>query len=125
MRMSLLPLFPGYIFLFCEAQQRHWVFRTNKVAQLIQVPRPDQLVSQLRQIQHVIQNENGIELTDVLSRGKRVRVAYGPMKGIEGTVIKKRNRNQLEIAVDAIGRGIRVSIAADMLEPVPRRHQSS
>ncbi len=118
-RMSLLPLFPGYIFLRFEGQQRQIVLRTNRIVQLIQVLRPSELIHQLRQIQIVTQHENQLELVDVLSRGKRVRVAFGPMKGLEGTVVKKRGRHQLEIAVNAIGSGIRISIPADMLEAVP------
>ena len=117
--MSILPLFPGYIFLYFDEKQRQKVLRTNKIVQLIQVLRPSELIHQLRQIQMVIQHENELELVDVLSRGKRVRVAFGPMKGLEGTVVKKRSRHQLEIAVNAIGSGIRISISADMLEVVP------
>jgi len=55
---------------------------------------------------------------DFLSKGRKVRIAYGPMKGIEGVVIKKKNRNLLEISVDAIGQGLRISIKPEMLEPL-------
>ena len=47
-----LPLFPGYVFARLNPQERVLMLRTNLVVRTIDVPRPREMIHQLRQIAH-------------------------------------------------------------------------
>ena len=53
-----------------------------------------------------------------LAPGNRVRVCQGPLMGMEGTVLVRRNSVRLLIAVDFLQQGASIEIEDFLLEPV-------
>jgi Transcription termination factor nusG len=115
---SYAPLFPGYLFLCGSEEQCSRARTTNRVAKVLRVLEPSQLVEELRQIQRLI--EAGLPLTfeDRLAPGKRVRVRHGALAGLEGTVLTRRGKTRLVVSVNFIQQGASVEVEDVLLEPL-------
>jgi transcription antitermination factor NusG len=120
-RMNVqLPLFPGYVFVRLALRDRLQVLRTPGVAQLVgfngtPAALPEEEIEALkkgfvcgvRAVPHPF-----------LSVGQRVRVKAGPLEGIEGIVVRRKNRLRLIISLDLIHRATAVEVEAADLERV-------
>ncbi|MFP4257291.1 MAG: transcription termination/antitermination NusG family protein, partial [Desulfobacterales bacterium] len=109
-RYSLVPVFPGYIFLRADDSDRHTVFRTNQIATIIEVPDPDTLVHELKQIRAALTGDMPVYPVDFLSVGQRVRVKKGPMKDVEGVIVRKDRHFRLVLSVTAIAQSVSVEL---------------
>lgn len=117
-RYSLVPVFPGYIFLKADDRDRFTALRTNHIACIIEVPDPDTLVHELKHIRKALTGNMPVYPVDFLSVGQRVRVKKGPMKGVEGVIIRKDRHFRLVLSVSAIARSLSVELDEDMVERI-------
>jgi len=53
-----------------------------------------------------------------LSVGRRVRVKAGPLEGLQGVVVRRKNRLRLVISLDLIHRAAAVEVEAADLERI-------
>ncbi|MCF8111701.1 MAG: hypothetical protein K9J85_09460 [Desulfobacteraceae bacterium] len=118
LRYSLVPVFPGYIFLKADDNDRYTALRTNHIARFIEVPDPDTLVYELKQIRTALTGDLPVYPIDFLTVGQRVRVKKGPMKDVEGVIIRKDRHFRLVLSVTAIAQSISVELDADMVERI-------
>lgn len=117
-RLSHVPLFTSYVFVQGTEEQRHQALTTNCVSRCLAVPNTAQLLHDLRQIRHLIQLNMPITIEARLAPGRRVRVKSGPMLGLEGTVLKRRGRDWLVVAVEFLGQGASVMLEDFQVEPL-------
>lgn len=117
-RTSHLPLFPNYVFFQGDEDQRYQSLATGCVIRCLPVADPVSFVQDLRQINRLI--TSGVSLTpeDQLQVGLRVRVKNGPLLGLEGTVMQRRNGRHLLVEVNLIQRGASLELGEWELEPV-------
>jgi transcription antitermination factor NusG len=54
-----------------------------------------------------------------MKEGARVRVTAGPLIGMEGFVVERKNECRLVVSVDLLGRSVSTEIDAASLEPLP------
>ena len=97
-----LPLFPGYLFVRLPLCDRLRVLRTPSVVRIVEfsgqaAALPDQEIETLRR---GLTRELGIEPYLYLKVGRRVRVETGPLQGLEGILVSKKNRSRFVISVD-------------------------
>ena len=111
-----LPLFPGYVFTKLTPNDRLEMLRTNLVVNTIYVPRPREMIHQLRQIAHVSRKGPQIRPAHPFKEGDYVRVAYGPMRGTEGYVKREGAHATLCLNVDMLGAAVEVSVSPLDLE---------
>lgn len=114
-RISVIPLFPGYIFFRGTNQTRYEALVTGRIAQVIPVEDQISLNNELRSIALACVVEKNLELCDLVREGQRARIVFGPFAGVEGIVLDKKSRIRLILAVQAIGQAIRVEIGTDQL----------
>ncbi|MEX0679286.1 MAG: transcription termination/antitermination NusG family protein [Pirellulales bacterium] len=117
-RESYVPLFASYVFAFGSETERHKALATNCVSRCLQVPDGAQLVHDLRQIRHLIELDAPLTVEARIEPGRRVRVRSGSMAGLEGTVIKRRGRDWLVVAVEFLGQGASVLLEDFQVEPL-------
>jgi transcription antitermination factor NusG len=115
-----LPLFPGYVFVHLALRDRLRVLQTPSVARLVgfggqPAALPDQEIEPLRQ---GLTGELRIEPHPYLKVGRRARVRSGPLQGLEGILVRKRNGSRFVISLDLIMRSAAVEIDVAELEPV-------
>jgi transcription antitermination factor NusG len=53
-----------------------------------------------------------------LAPGRRVRIRQGPLMGLEGTVVERRNGRRLFVAVDFLQQGASIDLDDFVLEPL-------
>ncbi len=107
-----LPLFPGYVFVHLALRDRLRVLQTPSVVRLVgfsgqPAALPDQEIEALRQ---GLTHEMRIEPHPYLKLGNRVRVKIGPLQGLEGILVRKKNRTRFVISLDLIMRSVAVEI---------------
>jgi len=115
---SLLPLFPGYLFLYGDDYERVEALQGNHLANILQVPDQWTMEQDLRQLYQMLSSGLPVvpEPTHVV--GSKVRILAGPLKGIVGTVIRRGNRDHFVALVHFLGRGATIDLRDWQVEPV-------
>lgn len=106
------PLFSCYVFVNIALRNRLDVLQTDGAVNLVAfngIPAkiPEQ---QIEAIRYVLSEVKSVEQADFFQHGQKVRVEHGPLKGIEGTVVVKKNQHRLVIAIDAIHQAVSIEI---------------
>jgi transcription antitermination factor NusG len=117
-RYSLIPVFNGYLFFRADDFERHKAMRSNHIANILDVGDEKKLITELSQIQKALSGNTKVYPYDFIRKGQWVRVKNGPLKGVEGRIVRKDNNCRLVISVESIMQAIAVSIDADHVEPL-------
>ncbi len=115
---SYIPLFTGYMFLFGDDDERLRTLQTNRISRILDVEDTETLVYDLRQIQQLIASGAPLTVESRLEPGDRVRVKHGPFAGVEGTVLQRRGKTRLLVAVNFLQQGASVEVDDFYLEPI-------
>jgi transcription antitermination factor NusG len=120
-RMKLqLPLFPGYVFVRLALRERLKVLQVPGVARLISfngqpAALPDNEIEVLRA---GFATQLRAEPHPYLTVGRRVRVKHGPLGGVEGILIRKKNAYRVVLSLDLIMQSASVEVDASDLERI-------
>jgi transcription antitermination factor NusG len=107
---SLLPLFPGYMFLRGNDYDRVEARRGNHLARALDVPDQESLERDLRQIHQLLSSGLPVAPEPSYVVGTKVRILAGPLNGIVGTVIRRDGRDRFVALVHFLGRGARITL---------------
>jgi len=119
-RVSYVPLFPSYVFLYGSTDQRYQALATNCVSRCLEVSDPGRLAYVLRQIQRLIEADAPLTPEARLRPGMRVRIRSGALVGLEGTILKRRGETRLLVAVEFLQRGASILLEDYEVEEVCR-----
>ncbi len=97
-----------------EAREAAW--RTNRVANVLEVVDQQQLRTELTQVYRVVESGESVALYPALRAGQRCRVAGGPLRGLEGIVIRQGRQWRMHLAVTMLGQSAVVEVDAAYLE---------
>ena len=109
-RHSYVPLFPGYVFAPVDDEQRRDALATNTIARWLPIPDEQLLVSDLRAIKRLIDSEHPLTPEARIEPGQFVRVKSGPLRGVEGIVLKRRGEQRLMVAVRFLNQGASIEL---------------
>lgn len=109
-RASYVPLFPGYVFSLVDDEQRRAALATNTVARWIPIVDERMLVDDLRAIKRLIDTEKPLTPEARIEPGQSVRVRTGALRGLEGTVVKRRGAERLVVAVRFLNQGASIEL---------------
>ena len=109
-RSSYVPLFPGYVFSHVDDEQRRAALATNTVARWIPIVDERMLVDDLRAIKRLIDTEKPLTPEARIEPGQAVRVRTGALRGLEGTVVKRRGAERLVVAVRFLNQGASIEL---------------
>jgi transcriptional antiterminator RfaH len=115
---SLLPLFSGYLFFCGNEDERSELWRTDRVANLIEVKDQEKLLKELLQIEQALRAGAPLTPHKYIKTGQKCRVMAGPLLGLHGVVVKTRGATRLVLQVDILGQAASVEIDVDMIEVV-------
>jgi transcription antitermination factor NusG len=115
-----LPLFPGYVFVQLALKDRLQVLQTSGVVQLVSVngkpaPLADLEVEALRT---ALARNIVAEPHPYLRLGRRVRVGNGPLAGLEGILVRRKDRFRVVLSVHLIERSVAVEVDESEIQPV-------
>jgi len=116
-----LPLFPNYVFVHIDPSDRVRVLEVPGVLSLVGfgrtlAPLSDFEIEALRSCV----GQRRIEPHPYLVIGERVRIKAGPMAGMQGVLVRKKNNFRVVLALDAIMQCVAVEVDADDLEPAAK-----
>jgi transcription antitermination factor NusG len=115
-----LPLFPGYVFVHLALQNRLRVLQVPGVVRLVgfdghPVTVPEEEVLRVRRF---LDEGFRAEPHKYLQAGRHVRVKNGPLEGMEGIIVRRKNGCRLVISFALIQRSMAVEVDAADLEAV-------
>jgi transcription antitermination factor NusG len=115
-----LPLFPGYVFVHMALKDRLQVLRLPGVVQLVSfngkpAALPDIEIETLRE--RLIRNVHA-EPHPYLKIGRHVRVHSGPMAGLEGILVRRKDKFRVVVSIHMIQRSIAVEVDECEIEPI-------
>jgi len=112
------PVFAGYLFVLADSTGRALVRQHQRVANVLEVGDQATLISQLEQIKLALEQNEAFELFPHLAAGMKVVVQAGPLKGVEGYVVRLKNKTRIVLNIDFIQQALAVEVEAEWLLPV-------
>jgi transcription antitermination factor NusG len=115
-----LPLFPGYIFCKFDVTDRFPLLVIPGVKSVVSfggtpMPVPEQ---EIVAVQRVVNSGMQYGPWPWISAGQAVQVKYGPLRGLEGTVVQVKKNCHLIVSVNMLQRCVSVEIDRDCVMPV-------
>ena len=115
------PLFKSYCFAKFSLHDKIKALSQKGVVTVVHfkdqyIPVPDSVINSLK-----ILTENKVKLDPCpyAKVGDRIAIKKGPLKGVEGCILEKRNRNtSLVISVEAIASSVQCVVDVDFVELV-------
>jgi transcriptional antiterminator RfaH len=114
-------LFPRYLFIHLDTQSDNWgpIRSTFGVASLVRFGSdpaqvPDELVAHLK----AQEGQEGLhEWAEAKMKvGDRVRVAEGPLKGVEGILLAKTGQERVMLLLEMLGKEVRTHLTTSQIE---------
>lgn len=107
---SILPLFPGYMFLHADERTRLEAFRGNTLVQALDVVDQEGLDRDLRQIHRMLASGLTVVPEPVHPIGTRVRILAGPLQGLVGIVTRRGKSHRFVATVRFLEQGAAVEL---------------
>jgi hypothetical protein len=116
---STLPLFPNYLFVRTDDDGRSKLLESGSVANSLEVHDQQRLHSDLARIHSLM--STGVPMTPEarLQPGMRVTITAGPLRGLEGTILRHGKNLRLLLGVHFMQQGVSVEVESWMVTPVP------
>src|ERR1700722_4363988 len=113
-----LALFPGYVFVRMALTSKLLVLQLSGVVRLVAFNgQPAALpTAEIEALQALWSSELKVEPHPYLCAGRRVRVHNGPMQGLEGIIVRRKDRCRVIFSIDLIMRSVAVEVDEADLE---------
>ena len=114
------PLFGGYVFVHTTSNDRIDSLQVDGVVRMIGFGGKPSIIpdDQIESIKRFLTEGFRFEPIDYLVKGDRVKVTYGPLMGVEGKLVEKRNERRFVISIEAIRQSIAVEIDPGLLRKI-------
>jgi transcriptional antiterminator RfaH len=116
-RVTLAPLFSGYLFIWGNSLQRRTALATNRIVASHRVGDDAELSEQLWTLADLIEKGIPLRVEERLIAGQRVRVKSGILKDKQGTILKRQGKTRLFVLVNELLGGVSLEIDQYLLEP--------
>src|ERR1700675_257031 len=115
-----LPLFPCYVFLKGGIERRLQILTTPGIYGLVSSAGQPAAIPdiEIEAIRRVIESGTRVEAHPFLKCGNWVRVKCGPLTGIEGILVRKKNTSRLVLSVEVLGTAAAIEVAAFQVEAI-------
>lgn len=116
-----VPLFPGYVFVREGPARWLQILTTAGVSSIVSCAgRPTGIpFSEIEAVRRIVESALHIEPHPFLKCGDWVRVKYGPIAGVEGILLRKKNVTRLVLSVEILGKSAAVEVDATLVERIP------
>ena len=118
-KLQSLPLFPGYLFVRTTCHRKLHVLTTPGVHMILH--RGQEIATipdhEIEAIQRAVSTPAKVEPHPYLTCGTRVRVKCGPLEGVQGILVRKKNVSRLVLSVDMLAQSVSVEVCAADVEP--------
>lgn len=107
-----MPLFPGYVFVRLALRDRLQLLQIPGVVQLVNFNgHPASLPEEdVQAIRNCLGRGRKVEPHPYLRAGLRLRVISGPLQGLEGILLRRKNKTRFILSFDLIMRSVAVEV---------------
>jgi len=114
MAKVLLPLFPSYVFVHGGLDRWLQIVATPGLCTVVGFASGPAAIpaDEIEAVRRLIERSTSVEPHPFMKCGDRVRVKSGPLAGLEGILVRRRNAFRLVISVEMLGRSASVEIDA-------------
>lgn len=118
-----LPLFPSYVFLRGGLDRWLQIVTTPGIHAVVGSTSGPAVVEreEIEAVRLMIEGAPSVEPCPFLKSGDRVRVKSGPLAGLEGILVRKRNIFRFVISVEMLGKSASVEIDSTAVESIGPR----
>jgi len=118
-----LPLFPGYAFCRFGSQERSLVLKTPGVTSVVGNGRMPLAIDdeEIARLQRVVESGLSLQPWAFLEAGDKARVACGPLRGVEGIVVRAKNRDRMVVSITLLRRAVAVEVDREWLSALSGR----
>lgn len=114
------PLFPGYIFSRFDVYRRLPILQTPGVIQIVgrgrqPLPIPEQ---EMESVRRLVTAQADARPHPFLKEGDFVRVQTGPLKGVEGILVRRKGRHQLVVSIQLLQRSVAAEVHLADIRPL-------
>ena len=122
-----VPLFPGYLFVREGLDRWLQILSTAGVSSIVSCGgRPAAIpFSEIEAVRQIVESTLRVEPHPFLKSGDWVRVKYGPIAGVEGILLRKKNAARLVLSVEMLGKSAAVEVDATHVERIPTKALNS
>jgi transcription antitermination factor NusG len=115
-----LPLFSGYVFCRFDFAERIPVLDTPGVARIVGFGNGPAPVAdaEIAAIKMVVASRLPVRPWPHLKPGDRVRIEDGPLRGVEGVLLKEKESLRLVLGVELLQRSIAVELEPESIVPL-------
>lgn len=112
------PLFPNYLFVYTYAHELYSIKRLPQVVNYVTFGGEPSTISEkeIEGIRRMLGLGCAITVETKFSKGERVRIISGPLKGHEGVLVKQHSRSKFGIQLKAINHSVFIDISLVELE---------
>jgi transcription antitermination factor NusG len=120
LRQLDLPLFPSYIFIHGGLDRRLAIMTTSGVQTIVGDGEQAGIVTaaEIEAIRNLLETRLAVEPCPFLKLGDRVRVVYGPLAGLEGILVRKKNQCRLVLSIDLLQQSVAAEVDVDAVERI-------
>lgn len=119
-KVVMLPLFPCYVFIQGCFDRHLQVVSTPGIHGFVccagspaRIPE-----SEIEAIRQVVERSIKIEPHPFIRRGDIVRVKAGPLEGIQGILVRKKNFTRIVLTVELLGKSAAVEVDVSLIERI-------
>lgn len=109
-RVSVVPLFRGYLCIALDREQHHLLYDSKKFVRIIRVEDQERLIKELESVVKAIESGEDLNVRGGLVPGKKVLILSGPLQGTEGVVVQRRKEAQLALSVTMFNQSVLVKL---------------
>jgi transcription antitermination factor NusG len=115
-----MVLFPGYVFVSIELEERVGVLMLPGVARFVTFQGQPAVVPEheIKTIGVSTRSGLSIEPHPYLQKGRHVRVRSGPMAGVEGILVRRKDKFRVVLSLDLIMRSVAAEVDEADIEPL-------
>jgi transcription antitermination factor NusG len=115
-----LPLFPGYVFVRISLRERLRVLNLPGVIHIVTFNGKPAVLpeSDIESLREGLSKNAVVQPHPYLKVGRRVRVMAGPMYGIEGILVRRKEKFRVVINIDLLMRSVAVEVDESDVRPV-------
>jgi len=113
------PLFPSYVFACVPAELKSRIYQMDLLARAITVTDVKAFLEQIEEVKKIVASGFELSLKPLLTKGRRVRVKSGALKGLEGFVDNPDDPKGIIISVDVLQQGLLVNVPTESLIALP------
>lgn len=120
-----LPLFPGYVFCQFNQLNRLPILTVPGIVHVVGVGRTPIPIdeTEMAAIQTTVASGLPSRPWPFLEIGHKVRIEYGPLRGVEGVLLGFKGHQRLVLSVTLLQRSVAVQVDEAWITPLPKQNR--